>query len=88
MAAGVEPVDQVAEGGLEVGIVVFGVGSNEVDDFAVAIGGLLVIASGLVDHSEAIVAIWHIGEAFEKIAGNLFGLVEFAGMDEVDGSVG
>jgi hypothetical protein len=76
------------EDGLEVGLVVVGVGSNEVDDFAIAVGCLAVVASGLVDHAEAIPAVVHVGEAFEQIVRRLLRLVELAGMDEVDGSVG
>jgi hypothetical protein len=36
---------------LAVGLVVVGVGANEVDDLAIAIGRLAVIASGLVDQA-------------------------------------
>jgi hypothetical protein len=73
---------------LKLGIVVVGVSANDVDDFAVAIGRLSVIASGLIDHGEAIPAIVDIGVAFEKVARGLLGFVEFAGMDEIDGGVG
>ena len=76
------------EDGLELGVVLLRVGANEVDDFAVAVGRLFLTASGLVDHSEAIPAIMHIGEARDEVAGGLLGLVELAGMDEVDGGVG
>jgi hypothetical protein len=70
-----------------VGVLVW-VFANEVDDFPIVIGRLLVIASGLVDHAEAIVAVVDLGEALQKIAGGLLGLVEFSGMDEVDHRVG
>jgi hypothetical protein len=69
-------------------IVVVGVGADEVDDLAVAVGGLLIVASRLVDHPEAIPAIMHIGEAFEEVARGALGFVELAGTDEVDGGVG
>jgi hypothetical protein len=76
------------EDGLEFGVVLLRVGANEVDDFAVAVGRLFLIASGLVDHSEAIPAVMHIGEARDEVAGGLLGLIELAGLDEVDGGVG
>ena len=81
-------MNELAEDGLEAGIVVLGVGANEVDDFAIAVRGLSVIASGLVDHAEAIPAVVHVGEAFEQIAGRLLGLIEPAVEDEFGGSVG
>jgi hypothetical protein len=70
------------------GVVLLRVGANEVDDFAVAVGRLFLIASGLVDHSEAIPAVMRIGEARDEVAGGLLGLIELAGLDEVDGGVG
>jgi hypothetical protein len=76
------------EDGLEFRVVLLRVGANEVDDFAVAIGRPFLIASGLVDHSEAIPAVMHIGEARDEVAGGLLGLIELAGLDEVDGGVG
>src|SRR5580704_6235972 len=85
---GGEAGDELMKDGLELGIVLRRVGANEVDDFAVAVGRLFLIASGLVDHSETIPAIMHIGEARDEVAGGLLGLVELARMDEVDGSVG
>jgi hypothetical protein len=41
----VEAVNELAEDGLEAGIVVLRVGANEVDDFAIAVRGLSVISS-------------------------------------------
>jgi hypothetical protein len=76
------------EDGFEVGVVVVWVGSNDVDDFPVAVSGLLVIPSGFVDHAEAIVAIVLIGEACEQIVGGALGLIEPAVEDEFGGSVG
>jgi hypothetical protein len=40
----IEARDELVEDALEAGIVVAGVGSNEVDDLAIAVGGLLVVA--------------------------------------------
>jgi hypothetical protein len=84
----VELVDAFGEYVLEVVIVVAGVGADEVDDLAVAVGGLLIVASGLVDHPEAVPSIMHIGEAFEEVARGALGFVELAGTDEVNGGVG
>ena len=39
------------EGVLEAGLVLVGMSTDEVDDLAVVIRGLLVVATGLVDHS-------------------------------------
>ncbi len=76
------------EGGLEVGVVLLRVSPNEVDDLAIAVSRLFLIAAGLVNHPEPIPAVMHIGEALEQIAGDLLGLVEPAFVDEVDGGVG
>ena len=51
----VEAVDELVEDGFEAGIVVVRVGSNDVDDFAVAVGRLSMISSGLLDHAEGFV---------------------------------
>ena len=87
-AAAGEAVDELVEDGFEAGIVVVQVGSNDVDDFAVAVGRLSMISSGLVDHAEAIPAVVHVGEAFEEVASGALGLVELALVDEVDCGVG
>jgi hypothetical protein len=76
------------EDGFEAGFVVVGVVANELDDFSVAVGGLAIVTSGLVDHAEAIPAVVDIGEALEQIAGDLLGFIELVLIDEVDGGVG
>ncbi len=48
---GVELLDQSLKGVLEAGLVLVRMSPDEVDDFAVVIGGLFVVATGLVDHS-------------------------------------
>jgi hypothetical protein len=58
----VEPIDEFEEGGLEAGAIAFGVGADDVDDFSVAVGCLLIVAPGLVDHAEAVPAVVHIGK--------------------------
>jgi hypothetical protein len=62
--------------------------ADDVDCLAVVVGGTAVIAAGLADHAEAIIAIVHIGEARQEIVGGVLGGVELAGMDEVDDGVG
>ena len=41
-----------------------------------------------MDHAELIVAIVHLGVAKQQLSGGLFGLIEAAGMDQVDHGVG
>jgi hypothetical protein len=48
----------------------------------------LVLATGLVHHAEAIVAVVYLGEPHQEVAGGLLGLVELGGTDEVGGGVG
>src|SRR5262249_37146069 len=49
--------------------------------------GVLIVASGFVDHPEAVPPIMYIGEAFEEMARGALGFVELAGTDEVDSGV-
>jgi hypothetical protein len=42
-----------------------------------------VVATGLVDHAEAIVAVVHLGEALEESADSLLGLLEVPGVEKV-----
>jgi hypothetical protein len=76
------------EGGFELGLVLVGMSADEVDDLSVVVGGLFVVAAGLVDHSQSIVAIVDFGEAHEEIPCSLFGFVEFAVVDHIDDRVG
>jgi hypothetical protein len=74
---------------LESLVVFVGVLANVLDNLPVAVGRLLVLASGFIDHAEAIVAVVHFGEAHQEVAdGVLCGLVELTGTDEVGGVVG
>ena len=84
----VEPIHELDEHVLEVGVVVVGMLPDERDHLPIALGSLPVLATGLVDHSEAIVAIVHVGEQHQEVAGGLLGLVELAGADEAGGGVG
>jgi hypothetical protein len=61
---------------------------DELDHLAIAVGSLAVFATGLVHHAEAIIAVVHLGEPHQEIAGGLLGLVELAGTDEVGSGVG
>jgi hypothetical protein len=51
-------------------------------------GSLTVLATGLIDHAEAIVAIVHVGEQQQEIAGGLLGLVELGSANQVHYGVG
>ena len=84
----IEFFDEFLEHGIEAVVVLVGVRANEVDDFSVAIGGLLIVASGLVDHAEAIPAIMNFGKAFEEVTGGALGLIELALTHEIDGGIG
>ena len=86
--AGFELGDEFDEAGDEFGVVVLRIGARELDHVAVAVGGLVELAAGLVDHAEPIVAIVHLGVAHQQLSGGLFGFIEAAGMDQVDHGVG
>ena len=58
-----EPVDEVAEGGFELWIVVDGMVADEGDHLAVVVGGLAAIVAGLADHAEPVVAIMRVWES-------------------------
>lgn len=67
-------MDQPVEGVLEARLVLIGVGADEVDDLAVVIGSLLLVATGLVDHSQSIVAVVHFRVvAHDKVPRGAFG---------------
>jgi hypothetical protein len=53
-------------------------GSLEADHFAIAIGSLSIIAAGVMDHSEAVPAVMHVGEAAEQVACCRLGLVKLS----------
>src|SRR5258708_23450225 len=84
----VEAIHELDEHILEAGLVVVGVLPDERDHLAIAVGSLTVVATGLIDHAEAIVAVVHVGKPHQEIAGSLLGLVELAGTDEFGGGVG
>src|ERR1700675_2863206 len=84
----VEPIHELDKHVLEAGVVVVGVLPDERDHFPIAVGSLLVLATGLIDHAEAIVAVVHLGEPHQEVAGGLLGLVELAGTHEVGSGVG
>ena len=78
----------MAEGVLEAGLVLVGMSTDEVDDLAVVVGGLLVVATRFIDHPQSIIAVVNFGEAYEEIPCRLFSLVEFAIVDHIDDGVG
>src|SRR6202051_3540078 len=45
-----EPIDELLEDSLEPGIVGIGVVADDIDGFAVVVGGLAMIAAGFADH--------------------------------------
>ena len=47
-----------------------------------------MVAAGLVDHPQSIVAVVDLGEAHEEIPCSLFGFVEFAVVDHIDDRIG
>src|ERR1700693_1429794 len=83
-----DPLDALLEDGLEPWIVVVGVVADDIDGFAVVVGGLAVIAAGFADHAETVIAVVDIGEAREQAVGGPFGGIEIAGLDHVDHGVG
>lgn len=65
-----------------------GMGPDELDDFPVALGRLFLIASGLADHAEPIVAVRHLGIACQQLAGRRFRLIEFARVHQIHHGIG
>jgi len=53
------------EGGFELWLLLIWMSADKVDDLAIAVGGSLVIAARLVDHSQPIVVIVYFGVAYE-----------------------
>jgi hypothetical protein len=64
------------------------VGADEGGGLAIGVGGLEILAAGLVDHADAVVAVMDLGEAFEEVVGGLLRLVEAAFLDQVGDDVG
>src|SRR5271167_5015660 len=69
----VEAIHELDEHFLEAGLVVVGVLPDECDHLSVTVGSLTVLATGLIDHAEAIVAIVHVGEQQQEITGGNYG---------------
>src|SRR5258708_1067292 len=74
----IEAIHELDEHVLEAGLVVVGVLPDERDHLAIAVGSLTVVATGLIDHAEAIVAVVHVGEPHQDIARTLLALVALA----------
>ena len=60
---------------------------DEGDGLTVVLGRLLAIAARLVDHPEALEPVEHFRVTDEQVTGGGFGLIEAAGVDEVDDGV-
>jgi len=84
----VELLDQPMEGGFELRLVLIGMSADEVDNLAITVSGLFVIAARFVDHPQPIISIVYFGVADEQIAGGLLSLVDFAGADQIDYAIG
>ncbi len=77
----VEFVDELDEFVLEGRLVVVRVLANEGDDFAMAVGSLSVLTSGLGDHPEAIPPVMQIGDSGREALHKLVVLRLAAGAD-------
>lgn len=80
--------DKVVEGSRELWFVLLGVGADELDHLTVTVRGLFVLAAGLVNHPQPVIAVVHFGKAHEELACRLLSLIELAGAHEVDDGVG
>ncbi|MGB5083355.1 MAG: hypothetical protein WBO09_01845 [Methylocystis silviterrae] len=65
----VELFDELVEDGFELGVVLVSVRADDVDDLPVAVCRLPMIASGLMDHAQAIIAVMHVRKALEELPG-------------------
>jgi hypothetical protein len=84
----IELVDEPHELFSDGGVVVVGMLADEVDHFAIAVGGLSGVAARLMHHSEAVPAVMHVGETDQKVTCGCLGLVEPVGADEVHDGIG
>jgi hypothetical protein len=57
--------DAVLEGLLEVWVVLVGMLADELEDLAIAVGGLFVLAASLVHHSQPVIAVMYFRIAFQ-----------------------
>jgi len=82
-------IEAVGEG-LEMARVLVEAGgaAGERDGLAVMAGGLGIVATSLVDVAEAFEAVDVIGVATHEVAGSSLGVIEAAGVDEIDDIVG
>lgn len=84
----IELGDQLFEGRRELRLVLLGMGADELDHLPVAVRGGFPFSPRFVDDAEAIVSIMHIGIALKQLARGLLGLIELAGVYEVNHGVG
>jgi hypothetical protein len=59
----VKPLDELAEDGLDFWIVVVGMVADGGEGLAVVLGCLAMIAAGLANHAETVIAVMDVGEA-------------------------
>ena len=57
---------------------------DERNDLSVAFRGLEIVATGLMHHAEAIIAVVHFRELDQEIVSGLLGLIELAGTNVLD----
>jgi hypothetical protein len=84
----IEPFDKPCELFGHASVLVVGIAAEEVDHLAIAFDRLSAIAARLVDHSKAIPAIVHVGEADQQVAGGCLRLVELGGANKVHHGIG
>ena len=69
-------------------IEVIGVGANELDHFAVAVGSLPMIAASLIHAGEPLVPVGHLRVAFQQLTRGLLGFIQLAGFQQVHDRIG
>ena len=85
---GFEVVDQSLEVIHEFRVVEIRILMGERDDLAVVVGGLAMVAFGLVQPAETFVAVMDAGEAGQNVVGSLLGLIELLCGDQGEHGVG
>jgi hypothetical protein len=84
----VELGNEPMEGVGELGFVLIGVRADELNHLAIAVGGLLILTAGFIDHPQPIVAVVHIGEAHQEFASGALSFIEPTFAHERDDGVG
>jgi hypothetical protein len=84
----IEFFDPALESPFKVWVVLVGMLTGELDDFAIAISGLFVLTASLVHHAQPIIAVVHFRVAFQQVARGGFRLIELAIVYEVHDGIG